>query len=155
MVVSGATGCGKTHLLRRLAASGQQVLDLEFLAKHKGARQHPGSRMRFFSTLDPRSASKNISILTQKNFLISRKYDPGCSSLIRILIFYPSRNPDPGDKKAPDPDPYTDDNSYFSVVLHIQICANGHLGLDFFIYYRYERMSTKECCMFILEGSLH
>jgi hypothetical protein len=38
MVVSGATGCGKTHLLRRLAASGQQVLDLEFLAKHKGAR---------------------------------------------------------------------------------------------------------------------
>jgi hypothetical protein len=40
MVVSGATGCGKTHLLRRLAASGQQVLDLELLAKHKGARLH-------------------------------------------------------------------------------------------------------------------
>ncbi len=38
MVVSGATGCGKTHLLRRLADCGQQVLDLEFLAKHKGAR---------------------------------------------------------------------------------------------------------------------
>jgi hypothetical protein len=38
MVVSGATGCGKTHLLRRLAACGQQVLDLEFLAKHKGGR---------------------------------------------------------------------------------------------------------------------
>jgi predicted ATPase len=36
MVVSGATGSGKTHLLRQLAASGQQVLDLEFLAKHKG-----------------------------------------------------------------------------------------------------------------------
>jgi hypothetical protein len=38
MVVSGATGCGKTHLLRRLGACGQQVLDLEFLAKHKGVQ---------------------------------------------------------------------------------------------------------------------
>ncbi len=38
-------------------------------------------------------------------FLSSRKYDPGCSSRIRILIFYPSRIPDPGVKKAPDPDP--------------------------------------------------
>ncbi len=37
------------------------------------------------------STSKNLSILTQKLFLSSRKYDPGCSSRIRILI--------------PDPDP--------------------------------------------------
>jgi hypothetical protein len=36
-------------------------------------------------------------------FLSSRKYDLGCSTWIRILIFYPSRIPDPGDKKAPDP----------------------------------------------------
>ncbi len=28
-------------------------------------------------------------------FLSSRKYDPGCSSRIRILIFYPSRIADP------------------------------------------------------------
>jgi hypothetical protein len=46
----------------------------------------------------PGSASKNLSIL----FPSSRKYDPGCSS--RILIFYPSRIPDPGVKKPPDPD---------------------------------------------------
>ncbi len=59
---------------------------------------HPGSV--FF--LSPGSASKNLSILTQKLFLCSRKYDPGCSSRIRILIFYPSRIPDPGVKKAPD-----------------------------------------------------
>jgi hypothetical protein len=39
MVVSGATGCGKTHLLGRLGACGQQVLDLELLAKHKGGRR--------------------------------------------------------------------------------------------------------------------
>jgi hypothetical protein len=53
---------------------------------------------------DPGYASKNLSILTpRKWFLNSRKYDPGCSSRIRILTFYPSRIPDPGVKKAPDP----------------------------------------------------
>jgi hypothetical protein len=40
-----------------------------------------------FSIPDPGSASKNLSILIQKVFLSSRKYDPGCSSRIRILIF--------------------------------------------------------------------
>ncbi len=41
----------------------------------------------------------------KKLFLSSLKYDPGCScsSRIRILIFNPSRIPDPGVKKAPDP----------------------------------------------------
>jgi hypothetical protein len=34
-------------------------------------------------------------------FLSSRKNDPGCSPRIRILIFLPI--PDPGIKKAPDP----------------------------------------------------
>jgi hypothetical protein len=45
--------------------------------------------------LDPgfESASKNLSTLTQKI----------CLSRIRILIFCPSRIPDPGVKKAPDP----------------------------------------------------
>ncbi len=42
---------------------------------------------------DPGSASapKHLSIVTQKLFLSSRNNDPGCSSRIRILIFYPSR----------------------------------------------------------------
>jgi hypothetical protein len=39
----------------------------------------------------------------QKWFISFRKYDPGCSSQIRILTFYPSWIPDPGVKKAPDP----------------------------------------------------
>jgi hypothetical protein len=39
----------------------------------------------------------------QKLFLCSRKYFPGCSSRIRIRIFYPYRIPDPGVKKAPGP----------------------------------------------------
>ncbi len=38
------------------------------------------------------------------NFFPSRKkYDPGCSSRIRMLTFYPSRILDPGVKKAPGP----------------------------------------------------
>jgi len=48
---------------------------------------------------DPGSASKNLSILTQKKqkkwFLSSRKYDPGCSSWI----------PDPDADFLPIPDP--------------------------------------------------
>jgi hypothetical protein len=60
---------------------------------------HPGSRIRIkeFKYFNPKK--------TEKWFLSSRKYDPGCSSRIRIrmLTFYPSRIPDPVVKKAPDP----------------------------------------------------
>jgi hypothetical protein len=66
---------------------------------------HPGSRVIKIS--DPGSvfSSKNLGILhvTQKLFLSSRKYDPACSSRIRILIFNPSRILDPGVKKALHP----------------------------------------------------
>ena len=37
MVVTGLTGAGKTELLARLAAEGEQVLDLEALARHRGS----------------------------------------------------------------------------------------------------------------------
>jgi tRNA 2-selenouridine synthase len=36
-VVSGPTGCAKTRILHALAAQGEQVLDLEGLAAHKGS----------------------------------------------------------------------------------------------------------------------
>lgn len=36
-VLAGPTGCGKTRLLKALAAHGEQVLDLEALAKHRGS----------------------------------------------------------------------------------------------------------------------
>jgi hypothetical protein len=51
----------------------------------------PGSRIRTVSIPDPGFASKNLSM--------------GCSSgsRIRMLTFYPSRIPEPGVKKAPDP----------------------------------------------------
>ncbi len=50
---------------------------------------HPGSRFRI----------KEVKYFnTKKWFLSSRKYDPGCSSRIRILTFYPSRIPDSGSR---------------------------------------------------------
>jgi hypothetical protein len=69
---------------------------------------YPGSRIRLFSIPDPNffhtgSASKNLSILTQKWFLSSRKYDPGCSSRIRMLTFYPSLIPGSKRHRIPDP----------------------------------------------------
>jgi tRNA 2-selenouridine synthase len=36
-VIAGPTGSGKSQILQKLAAAGQQVLDLEDLAKHKGS----------------------------------------------------------------------------------------------------------------------
>jgi hypothetical protein len=70
---------------------------------------YPGSRIRLFSIPDPGSSSKNFSILTPKKakkwFLSSKKYDPGCSSRIPDpeADFIPSRIPDPGVKKVPNP----------------------------------------------------
>jgi hypothetical protein len=67
---------------------------------------HPGSRIRTVSNPDPH---QRISILTPKKakkwFLSSKNYDPGCSSRIPDpdADFLPSRIPDPGVKKAPDP----------------------------------------------------
>ncbi len=54
---------------------------------------------------------EQTSIQTQiflNNFLCTgsvadRGYDPGCSSRIPDPVFLPSRIPDPGVKKAPDP----------------------------------------------------
>ena len=45
------------------------------------------------------------SKFSKKMFLSSRKYDPGCSSRIRILIFYPSRIQGSKRHRIPDPDP--------------------------------------------------
>jgi hypothetical protein len=42
---------------------------------------------------------------SKKLFLRSRKYDPGCSSRIRIPIFYPSRIKGSKRHRLPDPDP--------------------------------------------------
>ncbi len=69
---------------------------------------YPGSRrIKKISAPGSGSASKNYGkySLPLKLFLSSWKYDPDCSSRIRILIFYPSRIPDPGVKKQRILDP--------------------------------------------------
>jgi hypothetical protein len=57
---------------------------------------HPGSWIP-----DPHKRLKYFN--PKKRFLSSRKYDLNCLSRIRVLTFYPSRIPDPGVQKAPDP----------------------------------------------------
>jgi hypothetical protein len=62
------------------------------------------SRIRILSILDPKFFHPGSLIQIKefkcfnpkKLFLSSRKYDPGCSSLIRILIFFPI--PEPGSR---------------------------------------------------------
>ncbi len=68
---------------------------------------HPDPGSEFFPSRKPDPKFLHQVLLKyfnpKKGFLNSRKYryDPGCSS--RILMFYPSRIPDPEVKKAPDP----------------------------------------------------
>jgi hypothetical protein len=61
---------------------------------------HPGSRIliKELKYFNPQKSKK-------KWFLRSKKYDPGCSSRIPDpdADFLPSRIPDPGVKKAPNP----------------------------------------------------
>jgi hypothetical protein len=52
---------------------------------------HPGSELS-----PSRIRIKEFKyFIPKKWFLSSKKYDPGCSSRIRMLTFYPSRIPDP------------------------------------------------------------
>ncbi len=61
---------------------------------------HPRSRIRIFPIPDSGSASKNLTILTQKFVAKApRKYDPGCSS----WLFYPSRIPGSQRHRIPYP----------------------------------------------------
>ncbi len=63
---------------------------------------HPRSRIRIFPIRDPGSATKNLSILTQKT--VSKLSEISSGLLIPDPdFFYPSRIPDPGHKRAPDP----------------------------------------------------
>ncbi len=71
------------------------------------------SRIRFFSILDPGSASKNLSILTQKMasklsemwFGLFIQDPDGYGSWLFTLPGSRISNQDPGVKKAPDPGP--------------------------------------------------
>ncbi len=55
----------------------------------------------------------------KKLFPSSRKYDPGCSSRIQILIFYPSRILGSKRHRIPDPDPQ---HCFFAHVAELFVC---------------------------------
>ncbi len=66
---------------------------------------HPGSRFEKIPDPGSGSSSKNLSIFTPKNcFLSFWKYDQGCSSRVRILIFYLSRIQGSKSHRIPEPD---------------------------------------------------
>ncbi len=93
----------------------------------------PDPRSKFFPSriLDPGSASKNLSILTEKNGFSAlrnmiRVFHPGSKSWIRILTFYPSRililyhrSQIQWSKRHRSPDPGS----------RIRICNTGDFGL--------------------------
>jgi len=81
---------------------------------------HPGSGVKKrFRIPDPH---QRISVFfTQKMFLSSRKYDPGCSSRIRTLIFYPS----PKGHRIPDPEHRGDDNACLSRLMKTMLLSES------------------------------
>jgi hypothetical protein len=74
------------------------------------------SRMPDPNCFHPGSISKNLSILTQKKVLSSKKYDPGCSSRI----------PDPDPDFLPIPDPGF--RGQKGTGSRIRICNTGCIG---------------------------
>ena len=103
-VICGATGSGKTRILQALAARGEQVLDLETLASHKGSvlgvlPGQPQPSQKWFETLlllelerfDParpvfvEAESRKIGRLHVPDALIERIRDGECVSIDATL----------------------------------------------------------------------
>ena len=103
-VICGPTGSGKTRLLKALADSEHQVLDLEMLARHRGSvlgklpEQAQPSQKRFDSTLlqtlqklDPdrpvfvEAESNKIGLITLPPALIAAMHDGACLLLETLL----------------------------------------------------------------------
>ena len=103
-VVAGATGVGKTHILHALAQAGEQVIDLEGLAKHRSSvlgliPGTPQPSQKHFETcvwdslrqLDPsrpvyiESESKRVGNLTVPESLITAMRASPCTHIEMAL----------------------------------------------------------------------
>ncbi len=85
----------------------KKILILDWIHVNTGAvlrirDVYPGSRIRLFFYSGSELSPSRIRI---EEFLSSRKYDPGCSSRIRMLTFYPSRIQGSKRHRIPDQDP--------------------------------------------------
>ncbi len=96
------------------------------------------SRIRLFSIPDPnffhpgsRIHIKEFKYFSPKNCILSsRKYDPGCSSRIRILVFYPSRIQWSKRHRIPDPDPQNTVRNPGCAYFDVDFLGPGSCGPD-------------------------
>jgi hypothetical protein len=112
VIRSGSKISGRSPISRRKAGSWSVVI----LPVLRIRDVYPGSRAWLFSIPYPGSELSPSRIRIKefmyfnpkkpkKWFLSSGKHDPGCSSRIRMLTFYPSRIQGSEMHRIPDPDP--------------------------------------------------
>ena len=86
VLLDGGTGSGKTEVLRRLAARGQQVIDLEALAAHRGSlfgalfgRPQPSQKMfesRLLGALDALDPTRPVIVEAESSKVGERMVPP-------------------------------------------------------------------------------
>jgi len=86
VLLDGCTGCGKTEVLKRLAAHGQQMIDLEGLAAHRGSlfgalfgRPQPSQKMfesRLLGALDALDPERPVIVEAESSKIGERMIPP-------------------------------------------------------------------------------
>ncbi len=106
---------------------------------------HPESRIRIVSIPDPgselfpsRIRIKEFKYFNPKKwFLSSRKYDPGCSSRIRVPDpdFLPIPDPRSRGQKVPDPGSATLVHRHWQITVTCMLYHTVHYTVNMFVHY--------------------